>query len=99
MRPPLSIGFKMPRNLHPGRRHIGACNRRAGVRGSFIHRRPIGGSRSESRGRAVGVAFKLGSRAAFVSYLIKGPAGGIAERWHLNGARPDPETGARTATG
>jgi hypothetical protein len=28
--PPWCIGFKMPANRHPGRRHIGACNERVG---------------------------------------------------------------------
>jgi hypothetical protein len=34
-----------------GRRDIGACNKKAGVRGSVIHRKPSAGSRSVSRGR------------------------------------------------
>jgi hypothetical protein len=49
MRPPWSIGFKMPRNRHPGRRLTGACNKRADVRGSGIPRRRSAGSRSPSR--------------------------------------------------
>ena len=52
MRPPWSIGFKMTRNRHPGRRRIGAWNWRVGVRGSIIRRRPSAGLRSASRGRA-----------------------------------------------
>jgi hypothetical protein len=48
---PGPIGFKSPTNRHPGRKHIGACNKKAGVRGSVIHRKPCAGSRSVSRGR------------------------------------------------
>jgi hypothetical protein len=36
MRPRWSIGFKMPRNRHPGRRLIGGCKRRAGVRWASV---------------------------------------------------------------
>ena len=49
MRPPWPIGFRMPTNRHPGRRHIDACKKRAGVRGSVSHRRPNFASRSARR--------------------------------------------------
>jgi len=55
MRPPWSIGFKIPTNRHPGRRHIAACKGRAGVRGSGTRRRPNAGLRSGSRGPAAGL--------------------------------------------
>src|ERR1700730_15807679 len=37
---PWSIAVKVPTNRHPGRRHIGACNKKAGVRRSVTHRMP-----------------------------------------------------------
>jgi hypothetical protein len=52
MRPPWSIGFRMARQHHPGRRRIGACRRRVAVRGSITQQRPSASSRSQSRGRA-----------------------------------------------
>jgi len=53
IRPPWSIGFKRPVNRHPGRRHIGGCKRRVGVRGSVTRRRHNVASRSGSHRRAL----------------------------------------------
>ena len=49
MMPHWPIGFKMPPNRHPGRRHIDACSKKAGVRGSITRRMPNASSRSVPR--------------------------------------------------
>jgi hypothetical protein len=70
MRQPWSMGFKSPTNRHPGRRHIGACNKKAGARGSVIHRKPNAGSRSVSRGREAVVRRPLLSTISSLDALI-----------------------------
>ena len=89
MRTPWSIGFRMPRNHHPGRRHIGACKRGPAFEGQS----PIGGPAPVRDPRAAderrsGIQVIAGAESLYLPRAFRGAQGKQTTMSPLSGQVP-----------